>query len=80
MLTIFGGRVKDLESILVDERIPDGWESRILKPYGLTVASFNTVVLPVEFGINEKKYQAKLAAEPREAEASTGREEATGSD
>jgi len=72
LLTIFGGRVKDIESILVDERIPDGWESRILKPFGLTMASFNAVVLPVEFGVNEKKYQAKLAAETRDVEATPG--------
>jgi len=68
--------MKDIESILVDERIPDGWESRILKPYGLTITSFNTVVLPVEFGIDEKKYQAKLAAETRDVEATP----VTGSD
>jgi len=55
--------VTDLESILIEERIPDGWESRILRPYGLTVATFNSTVLKVEFGVNEKKYRAKLAAE-----------------
>ena len=59
MLTIFGGRVNDLESILVDERIPEGWESRVRKRLGLTFAAFNTTVLKVEFGINEKKYAAE---------------------
>ena len=69
LLAIFGGRVKDVESILVDERIPEGWESRIRKPYGLTFATFNTFVLPLEFGIDEKKYRAKVAAESKTTEA-----------
>jgi len=71
LLTIFGGRLKDIESILVDERIPDGWESCILKPYGLTMASFNSTVLPVELGVDEKKYRAKLASQSAEAAANT---------
>lgn len=62
-LTIFGGRVDDIESILIDERIPEGWESRIRKRNGLTFAAFNPVVYKVERGIDEKKYQAKIAAE-----------------
>lgn len=28
MLTIFGGNVPDLRVMLLDERIPDNWESR----------------------------------------------------
>jgi hypothetical protein len=62
MLTIFGGRVKDLESILIDERIPDGWESRIRKPLGLTMTTFNRTVFRVEMGTNEKKYLKEKAA------------------
>jgi hypothetical protein len=62
-LTIFGGRVDDIESILIDERIPDGWESRIRKRKGLTFAAFNPLVYKVERGINEEKYKAKVAAE-----------------
>ena len=61
--------MKDVESILVDERIPEGWESRIVKPYGLTFATFNTFVLPLEFGVDEKKYRAKVAAESKATEA-----------
>ena len=59
LLTIFGGRVSDLESILVDERLPEGWESRIRKPFGLTIASFQPTVLRVEFGIDESKFAAE---------------------
>ena len=61
MLTIFGGRVEDLEIILTEERLPDGWESRIRKTFGLTMAAFNLTVFGVERGINEKAYEAKLA-------------------
>ncbi|KAK0484949.1 Chloroperoxidase [Armillaria novae-zelandiae] len=48
MLTIMGGRVQDLESFLIEERIPDGWESRILSKKGLTFLAFNQTVLKVE--------------------------------
>jgi hypothetical protein len=48
---------------LIEERIPDGWESRVRKTNGLTFAAFNPVVFKVERGIDEQKYRAKLAAE-----------------
>jgi hypothetical protein len=57
MLTIFGGRVDDLRPMLTDERFADGWEPRILDKYGLTMAKFNGWVIPVERGVDEKKYQ-----------------------
>ncbi|KAF8173711.1 Chloroperoxidase [Pholiota molesta] len=56
LITIFGGRVDDLESILIEERLPDGWESRIRKRLGLTMTVFNATVL-----------KAKLAAECQKA-------------
>jgi hypothetical protein len=67
LITIFGGRVDDLESILIEERLPDGWESRIRKRLGLTMTVFNATVLKVERGIDENKYKAKLAAECQKA-------------
>ena len=70
MLTIFGGRVNDLESILIEERIPDRWESRIRKRMGLTFAAFNFTVFKVERGIDEKKYKAMIAAEAAACTAS----------
>lgn len=56
MLTIFGGRVEDLQTVLLEERLPEGWESRVRKPYGLTMLTFNWTVLPVEFGIRESDW------------------------
>jgi len=53
MLTIFGGRVDDLRAILLDERIPEGWEPRVRKPNGLTVTTFQFTVLPVELRVRE---------------------------
>lgn len=53
MLTIFGGRVKDLEPMLTDERFVDGWEPRILSHFGLTMMAFNGTVLPVEMGVKK---------------------------
>ena len=55
LLTIFGGRQRDLEPLLTKERIPDGWEPRIMAHYGLTITTFNRTVLKVENGIDEKK-------------------------
>ena len=54
MLTIFGGRMDDLRPFLTEERLPEGWESRIRHRMGLTIFEFNTTVLPVELGIPEE--------------------------
>ena len=68
MLTIFGGRVEDLEHILTDERIPDNWEPRITEEYGLTMITFNLkFVGKVEKGIDEEKYIAERKAKQGEA-------------
>ncbi|KAF7977962.1 hypothetical protein HWV62_2059 [Athelia sp. TMB] len=52
MLTIFGGRVEDLRTLLLEERLPEGWESRVHSRFGLTFAAFNTTVLPVVRGMD----------------------------
>ncbi|KAI0643776.1 Cloroperoxidase [Trametes meyenii] len=54
LLTIFGGRVKDLRPVLGEERLPDGWEPRVRHRMGLTMLEFNCTVLPVELGIREE--------------------------
>ncbi|KAL4251055.1 chloroperoxidase family protein [Abortiporus biennis] len=54
LLTIFGGRIDDLRPFLLEERIPDGWQSRITHPMGLTIAEFNSTVFKVELGIKEE--------------------------
>jgi len=61
-LTIFGGRVDDLQTILIEERIPEGWESRVRSRKGTTVTGSIFKVLRIEGGINEKKYIARNAA------------------
>ncbi|KAF8654807.1 hypothetical protein AX16_003376 [Volvariella volvacea WC 439] len=54
LLTIYGGKVKDLETILLEERIPDGWEPSIRERMGLTMLTFNLrTVLPMEFSTKE---------------------------
>lgn len=58
MLTILGGKVKDLRPFLLEERIPDGWQPRVIHPMGLTMAAFNRTALQVEFGIKEELPQA----------------------
>jgi len=63
MLTIFGGRVADLEPFLTEERLPEGWEPRVRTRNGLTFGAFNVTVFKVEHGINEKAYEEKIAKE-----------------
>jgi hypothetical protein len=53
MLTIFGGRIDDIRSVLLDERLPDGWESRVRTRFGLTFGTFNWTVFRVENGVKK---------------------------
>jgi hypothetical protein len=54
LLTIFGGRLDDIYTFLTEERLPEGWESRIRDQMGLTFFAFNHTVLQVELGIKEE--------------------------
>lgn len=56
MLTIFGGRIDDLKPMLKEERFSEKWQPRVLDRFGLTMAKFNFTVIPVERGINVKKF------------------------
>jgi len=53
LLFFFGGNVSQLRTFLLEERLPDGWETAVRTAKGLTIASFNTTVNKVEFGITE---------------------------
>jgi hypothetical protein len=61
LITIFGGHLPDIESFLIHERLPEGWESRVRSRMGMTIASFNLTVLPLEFSTSEEKYRPKQA-------------------
>lgn len=63
LLTIFGGQVDDLETLLIEERLPEGWESRIRERNGLTILTFNKTALKVEHGIDEKKFAISATAD-----------------
>lgn len=52
--------------MLTDERIPEGWEPRVRKPYGLTIAAFNTVVVPLE--LSTAKELAAMAQNENEGQ------------
>ena len=54
LLTIFGGKIEDIRVVLTEERLPDGWQPRILHPMGLTMAEFNQTALRVELGITSE--------------------------
>lgn len=53
LLTIFGGRIDDIRTMLLEERIPEGWESRVRSRFGLTFVAFNKTVLKVSGGIKD---------------------------
>lgn len=53
LLTIFGGRMDDIRTLLFDECLPDGWESRVRSHNGLTFGAFNSTVLKVLIGVKE---------------------------
>jgi hypothetical protein len=55
MLLFWGGKVRDLEALLIEERLPEGWQPKVLSRFGLTMAAFNATVFRVEYGIDEKK-------------------------
>ncbi|KAI6096027.1 hypothetical protein EDD16DRAFT_1675380 [Pisolithus croceorrhizus] len=59
LCSIFGGRVEDLRSVLLDERLPDQWESRVREPNGLTLLGFNKMILQVEWGTDESKWAGR---------------------
>ncbi|KAK9760451.1 hypothetical protein K7432_015501, partial [Basidiobolus ranarum] len=61
MLTIFGGSKDDLTPMLTEEKFPPNWEPRVREQFGLTMAKFNLTVLPVELGVNTRKYEAEKA-------------------
>ncbi|KAI0634202.1 chloroperoxidase-like protein [Trametes polyzona] len=54
LLRIFGGDIDDLRVILGEERLPEGWEPRFRRRWGLTILEFNFTVLPVEFSVKEE--------------------------
>ncbi|CCM06641.1 uncharacterized protein FIBRA_08923 [Fibroporia radiculosa] len=53
LLTIFGGRVDDLAVVLLEERLPPGWQSRVRHPAGLTFTQFQPTILRIELAIQE---------------------------
>jgi len=66
---VFGGRVKDLEVFLTEERIPDGWESRIRESSGLTIRRFNNTAKKIGEGIDESKFLQNLPQQDEKASA-----------
>lgn len=46
--------MKDLRPLLLEERIPDGWQPRVRSAWGLTFCGLQSTVLPVELGVQEE--------------------------
>ncbi|KAI0717873.1 chloroperoxidase-like protein [Cerioporus squamosus] len=54
LLTVFGGKLKDIRTLLTEERLPDNWEPRVRHQMGLTMMQFNSTVMRVELGVREE--------------------------
>ena len=52
LLLICGGEIEDIKTFLLEERVPDGWSSKMRKRFGLTMVSFNAVVMRILLGID----------------------------
>ncbi|KAF8635678.1 hypothetical protein AX15_000304 [Amanita polypyramis BW_CC] len=62
LLTIFGRRPQDIEALLAEERIPEGWEAKVSEPLGLTLTGYGVTVIPLEIQTNEKEAAKGLTA------------------
>jgi hypothetical protein len=49
--------MNDIRTMLMEERIPEGWESKVKSRFGLTIGAFQTTVLPVEIAARKAKVQ-----------------------
>lgn len=68
LLRIFGGKVKDLEVMLLEERIPDGFESSTKAKHGLTMFSFQSTVKAIDSAIDEDAAAREMEMEMRKGE------------
>jgi len=55
LVTLFGGRVDQLQELLVNERIPDGWEPVVRERMGFTISSIAPSAFKVELGVKDTK-------------------------
>ncbi|TFY73970.1 hypothetical protein EWM64_g10042 [Hericium alpestre] len=51
LLTIFGGDLRAIHALLMEERLLPGFESFVRQPMGLTMMQFNATVLPLELSV-----------------------------
>jgi len=55
LLTVFGGRVDAITALLAEERLLNGWETKITEPKGLTITEFNKTALKVNLAVAFKQ-------------------------
>lgn len=70
LINILGGHVSDLRQFLIEERIPDGWESADRSRVGLTIARINFTVVPLE--MKSRKYMKALTKQSASVSANYG--------
>jgi len=70
LINILGGHVDDLRQFLIEERIPDGWESAERSRVGLTIGRINFTVVPLE--MSSRRYMKALTKQSDAPSASYG--------
>jgi len=50
LLTLFGGSVAPIRTLLLEERIEDGWVPANASRFGVTLAAFNNTAIKVALG------------------------------
>lgn len=51
LMSVFGGKVDDIRTFLVEERLPDGWEPYTKSYYGVTLGGFNKAGLDIAWRV-----------------------------
>ena len=61
LLTTFGGKVEDIGPFLLEERLPKGWQPRILDRFGLSILNFSKTIVKIELGIEAELGKSLVA-------------------
>ena len=72
LIKFFGGKLKYLEPLLIEERLVDGWEPEVRDRMGITIIAFNRTVFAVERGIPTDPEELRKLV--KQAEVAQGRE------
>lgn len=59
MVSHFGGKIADLKTFLLEERLTNGWEPTANDAAGFTMMKFNNAIISIEMLVNEGEFKVK---------------------